>query len=702
MIKSLIHSIKHPPAPVKRLIKWGLTRFGPLARSTARRSRLLVRTPVARSRLGLLLAGGGRLAFPRPVEPELAVVVVVEGRADLLLACLRALGSELTERVEVILVENGATGTSRRLLRRVEHATLIALDRRLDRAAAERLASGRAGTEFIAWLDADCRLLPGSLAAALAAIRSRPGIGAVGGKTIRRDEVVEEAGSILWQDGSTEAYGAGRDPDDPEVMFSRAVDFNAGGFLLARRAAVVADPAWAVDDGVQGDRIRRSVHLRASGLETVYDPRIVLARLGRSPAPASPLAADLGAELAGQLPKSAANILLARHRGTGRHRVLLFEYRVPHITLGAGYPRSNYMVEELVKLGYFVTFFPVDRLFRRERWADVYGSVDRSVEVMIDHAGADAGRFLAARAGYYDVILISRPSCMEAVRAFLPWDRVGGRPRIVYDAEAIYAFRTIEQRRHEGRELSPAESRELVAAEVQLVEGADAILAVSAGDARNFAAHGVQDVAILSHRVDPVPTPRRFEERSGFLFVGPVIAYGTPNADSIEWFATAIYPQIRARLGATVSFRTAGTNHATQLFPLEGNGVEFLGRVPDLTSVYDSARVFVAPTRFAAGIPLKCVEAAAHGVPIIATSLLVGQLGWQPEEEILVADTAEAFADQCVRLYEDADLWARIRAGALRRVEATYSTRAFAATLRQTVGPVATPVPAALGDPVGF
>ena len=686
MLKSLIHSIKHPPEPVKRVVKAGLTRFGPSARRGASQARRAIQGPVLRSRLAIFLAGGRRLSFDPPVNPALTVIVVVEGRADLLLACLQALAVEVSEHVRVILVDNDARGTARRLLARIDHATLMRLDARRPRPEADRRALAGVDTEFVAWLDADSRVALGSVAAALAAVRSRPEVGAVGGKTIRRDAVIEAAGSILWQDGSTALYGAGRDPLDPTIMFTREVDFIAGGFLLTRRAPLPTDLDPTTADGFLAERIMLSANLRAAGQITLYDPRAAVTRLGRSPHHPQPEPSRLGDLLAGQLPRSDQNVLVARHRATGRHRVLHVEHRVPHITLGAGYPRANSIVEELVKLGYFVTFYPMDRLFRPEKWAGVHASVDRGVEVMIDHSAADLERFLAERADYYDAILISRPANMEVIQPFLPRERPVGRPRIVYDAEALFSIRTIEQLRHEGKEPSADEQRTLIAAEVGLVAQADAVLAVSETDARRFAEHGVQQVAILSHRIDPSPTPTPFEGRRGFLFVGPVLSYGSPNSDAIEWFANAIFPQIRDQLGDGVIFRSAGTNHATQLFPLEGHGVEFLGRVPDLTSVYDESRVFVAPTRFAAGIPLKCVEAAAHGIPIVATSLLARQLGWQVDEELLVADTAEDFARQSVRLHQDPDLWGRIRAGGLRRAEATYSGPIFAATLRDAVG----------------
>ena len=53
--------------------------------------------------------------------------------------------------------------------------------------------------------------------------------------------------------------------------------------------------------------------------------------------------------------------------------------------------------------------------------------------------------------------------------------------------------------------------------------------------------------------------------------------------------------------------------------------------VDDLTPLYEDARVFVAPTRYSAGISLKVIEAAARGVPIVCTPLVSRQLGWSQE-----------------------------------------------------------------------
>jgi glycosyltransferase involved in cell wall biosynthesis len=46
------------------------------------------------------------------------------------------------------------------------------------------------------------------------------------------------------------------------------------------------------------------------------------------------------------------------------------------------------------------------------------------------------------------------------------------------------------------------------------------------------------------------------------------------------------------------------------------------GPQPDLRPFYDAARVFIVPTRYAAGIPFKAHEAAAFGVPLVVSGVI--------------------------------------------------------------------------------
>jgi glycosyltransferase involved in cell wall biosynthesis len=164
------------------------------------------------------------------------------------------------------------------------------------------------------------------------------------------------------------------------------------------------------------------------------------------------------------------------------------------------------------------------------------------------------------------------------------------------------------------------------------------------------------------------------------------------------WFAEEVLPRIRREL-QDVELLAAGLNSSAAIARLSGRGVRLLGPVPDLRSLYGTRRVFVAPTRFAAGLPLKVCEAAAHGIPVVGTGLIARQLGWQAGRDLLVGDDAESFARACIRLHTDADTWAAVRAAALRQVRSQCSRERFRSTVAALLSPA--PHTAAVGTDIG-
>jgi glycosyltransferase involved in cell wall biosynthesis len=141
------------------------------------------------------------------------------------------------------------------------------------------------------------------------------------------------------------------------------------------------------------------------------------------------------------------------------------------------------------------------------------------------------------------------------------------------------------------------------------------------------------------------------------------------------WFLTEIFPLIREKLG-DVSLTIAGVNQSERIRNLAGPNIRVTGRLEDLNPLYAEARVFIAPTRYAAGIPHKIHEAASRGLPVVATSLLATQLGWT-EQELAIGDSAEAFAERCVEIYTTAGKWTSLRSAALRRIGAECSQETF-------------------------
>jgi glycosyltransferase involved in cell wall biosynthesis len=215
------------------------------------------------------------------------------------------------------------------------------------------------------------------------------------------------------------------------------------------------------------------------------------------------------------------------------------------------------------------------------------------------------------------------------------------------------------------------------------------IIAVNAGEAQKLRDLGFSDVAVLGHMREPRPTPRAFADRAGLVFVGAMHRQDSPNYDGFDWFVREVLPLVEQALGWETRLTVAGhTDASVSLEPFrEHPRITLRGAVADTGKLYDAHRIFVAPTRYAAGMPYKVHEAASFGIPVVATELLRRQLGWEDGRELLSVDAGDpaAFAGQIVRLYRDGALWQSLRDNALDRVRSENSRAEYAAAIRKVL-----------------
>ena len=152
--------------------------------------------------------------------------------------------------------------------------------------------------------------------------------------------------------------------------------------------------------------------------------------------------------------------------------------------------------------------------------------------------------FLEKRAGFYDAIIVSRSHNLRRLRAVLgsPRDWCPGVP-VIYDAEAVQAARVALRARLEGINLTDQEVEDAIVAELRDVSSVDAIMTVSESERMHLARTRLP-VELVTYLSSARPGTRRFEERSGFLFVG---AFGdqSPNEDRFYGSVTPCFPASR-------------------------------------------------------------------------------------------------------------------------------------------------------------
>ncbi len=646
-----------------------------------------------KTQLQRLLSGDQRIVFPRVEQPLLSLVLVLYNKAHLSALGLVSIAVNADVPYEVVIVDNASSDETSRLLERVDGAKIISNETNVGFAKACMQAVKIAQGEYLCFLNNDLLLQPNTLSAAMLNLEDTS-VGVVGGKILLANGDLQEAGNIIWVDGTAVGYGRGDNPNRPQYQFRRPVDYCSGVFLLTPRRLFLElggfnplfSPAYYEDTDY-------CMRVWRKNLRVIYEPRAVIQHYESASSGGNEAAKGLMGvnqqkfvsgwkdALTRHLSNSVNNVQSARISVySSGLRILYIEDRIPHRQLGAGYPRSNDILSYLAKQGHHVTcaafYYPLSE--------DEYSDIPRDIELF--DGSFDRTRLFREYVPNSDVIWISRPHNMEIFLKQLAGRHVQ-RPRLIYDAEAIFAQRDQLRAQIEGREISPAEVSRRMEHELSLARAADAVVVVSERDRQVMLAGGMKDVRIVSYRLDPQPACEGFDERRTFLFVGAMHGGENPNADAMRYFCSAIWPLVRR--ATQTELVIAGYASDKALGDLKVDGVRVLGSQQDLTELYRQARVFVVPTRYAAGIPYKAHEAAAFGVPLVVSSLIAEQLAWRDREECLVASNPTAFAEACCRLYKDALLWNKIRSNALLRVTSDLSETAFSNAISSLLEEVA-------------
>lgn len=105
------------------------------------------------------------------------------------------------------------------------------------------------------------------------------------------------------------------------------------------------------------------------------------------------------------------------------------------------------------------------------------------------------------------------------------------------------------------------------------------------------------------------------------------------------------------------------------------SGIEVTGFVPDPTHYLSETAAFVVPLQSGGGMRVKILDAWSHGLPVISTTVGAEGLAVRDGENLLLADTPEAFVRSVVRVLRDPALAARLAEGGRRTVEAHYNWR---------------------------
>ena len=141
-------------------------------------------------------------------------------------------------------------------------------------------------------------------------------------------------------------------------------------------------------------------------------------------------------------------------------------------------------------------------------------------------------------------------------------------------------------------------------------------------------------------------------------FIGRMDYY--PNQEAMFRFCDQVWPLLRQRR-PQMKLLIVGADPIPAVRQLgERPGVTVTGSVPDVRPHILRSAAMVAPLNIARGTQNKILEAMAMGVPVVSSRIAAGGVDAVEDEDLLVADTPQQYADAIVRLAEDPQERARL------------------------------------------
>lgn len=256
-----------------------------------------------------------------------------------------------------------------------------------------------------------------------------------------------------------------------------------------------------------------------------------------------------------------------------------------------------------------------------------------------------------------------------------------GRPRVVYDAhnaewllqDRAWRADIRRMRAWHGALYSIAQTIKLRRFERRLLAAADAVVAVSAADARTLRALVPgKAVTIVPNGVDTAhyaPADPALAEPGLCVFTGKMDF--RPNVDAVTWLARHVWPRVVAAR-ADARLEIVGRDPVPRVLGLADAAIAVTGAVPDVRPHIRRASVVLAPLRVGGGTRLKVLEAMAMARPVAATSLGVEGLDVTPGRDVLVGDAPAHLAAAVGRLLGEPELRVAVGGAARETAVARY------------------------------
>ena len=610
----------------------------------------------------------GRVKFPYEEHPQVSIVIPVYNQVCYTYNCLLSI-LQNTENVsyEVILADDVSADATKKLDHFTKNLVISRNTENMGFLKNCNQAAQKARGEYILFLNNDTTVGENWLRPLVELMEARKDAGMVGSKLVYPDGKLQEAGGIIWKDGSGWNYGREQDPEMPEYNYVKEVDYISGAAVMIRTSLwkqigwfdETFAPAYYEDTDL-------AFQVRQLGYKVLYQPHSVVTHY-EGVSNGTDLSSGLKkyqVENARKFKEKWAEVLekyhadgpdqlfLARDQSQNKKIVLFIDHYVPHFDKDAGSKSTFAYIKAFLRQGFSVKFIG-DNFFKHEPYTTVLQQM--GVEVLYGNWYALHWKeWIAQNGKYIDIAFMERP---HITIKYIDFFRENSPARIIYYGHDLHYVREMREYALTHDPKTYAHANQMRRTEYECMRKSDVVYYPSYVEVDEIAKNdaGIKARAIpvyVYEEPNQEPSPD-IRERKNLMFVGG-FAHG-PNADAVKWFVQEIFPRILEK-HPDIIFYILGSNPPEDILALNSEHIVVKGFVSDeeLSSFYRTCRMAVVPLRYGAGMKGKVIEAMYNKIPLVTTP--IGAEGLKEYQNVMcVHEDAGEFADCVNGLYEDFD-----------------------------------------------
>lgn len=629
--------------------------------------------------------------IPECVAPKVSVIISVYNNLRFTSHCIKSIiESSPKNSYEIIIADDGSDDETLQWCSKVKNLKHIITGKQQGFIMNNNIAATHARGEFIAFLNNDTLVRAGWLDNLVDTFDKHTNVGLVGSKLLYPDGILQEAGGIVWKDGSAWNFGRNQNPNNPEFNYTRDVDYCSAAAVMIEKSFFNKlggfdrkyIPAYYEDTDL-------AFRVRAKGKRVMYQPNAQVVHFeGKSNGTQTSEGIKKYQQINAKQFFETWKKTLQNHGVNGEYvdkvkdryksmRALFIDAITPTPDRDSGSIDAFNTMIMLREMGFQVTFAPVSNFLFCKPYTE--NLQFEGIEVLHAPFTQNLINHLRSSNNRYDLVFACRYNILESNYSNIK--KYCKNAKIIFHTVDLHYLR-LQREADLFKNINLIRiADETKKIELDLIKKSDIATVVSDVEEE------ILRESVQPFNVRKLPYTRKirgrnasYQERSGIIFVGSY--QHPPNIDAVLFFTKEVLPLVHKFLPEVV-FNIVGADPPREIQALENPGIIVHGHVKNLESLMDKMRLSVAPLRYGAGIKGKVGQSLGSGVPVVATKLAAEGMGLKHNEEILIAHEPSEIAKYIFEAYTNKDLWEKLSNQGIRAAESKYGFKKGYSNLSQ-------------------